>query len=832
MMRKNNKNHLGLVIIIFLVFLFGVSSIIYVDSYTKTLEEQRKETYGAWHIGIYDTSEEVYETLYHHGIVDAVGFMEVCGYAVESVLDDEMTLIGSIGYADEYLIEIGNITLLDGDFPSSEQEVALEASVLDQMGYSYELGQRITLDMAIQDASGEYKISEETFTLCGVVKNYSAYWKSDGYWLISCFVSEQFVADRNANMLYTFAELDAKYMEHAEDLSVLTNQEGYFVKNEFTYLEYSEEENAAFDLLVQQTVIILVSCLFIVIFLNMELKQRYHSFVMMRTLGATKGQIIGLFIRGKLRSVMIASSMGISCGILFPYAIFEGMEEVIGGASTFDIDMVHVLVMISILYVSAMISVALSMVQLFRIPLRGMSQQQNVVKRKCRRRKELSMNHLFSVFNLADWKQKMCGILLTCVASFFIYLLAYQTWDTYSLYTEYLETYPSDYIFGLLASKMPPRDTMSEEVLDEIEHAYGVGEVQAIAVSEYYELTFESDYNQNYAQEIYTELSAYYMANGMELLDAEICGALIGVSDNLIPLYISEIDSGSTANELADGEVILYLPTYMKDENGNLLSEVDAWQVSDEAEIISEDTIENGDIVQVEAEGETVELHIVGIIESFDELPFSYNPTRSYSLICNENTYRELTGLCEYAYVLVYNDETAISYQTDVELSKISTSLYFGNNRVEHSEQLQNVMLQMTLSFILCTFAILIMTVIRFEVSVMFDQQRTKRYQLLYQLGMSNGMMLKQALWSTISESFVGCGMAVIAFLALRMIQEGQELCSFADYVKPDMLQFISDILPRLIYQTDWRFLSILILGIYMFNVVILCIHDYRKIFR
>lgn len=823
--------NIGLFFVVFVLFLFGISSMIYVDSYTKTLEEQRKSTYGSWHIAIYDATTEVYEDICNHGIVVSAGSMEVYGYAVEEAFDEEMSILGSVGYADDTFVQMGNITLLDGSFPSNESEIAVEASALDRMGYSYELGQTIQITLFTQLANGESTTKEVEFTLSGVVKNYSAYWKSDGYWLTSYFVSEQFLEEGGESTLYAFAELESQYADNADDLSILVNKEGYFVKNEFTYLQYSQEQEGNFDLRIQQTVIVLASCLFMLIFMNMEMKQRYNSFVMMRTIGATKGQIIAFFIRGKLRIVCVASALGIVCGIVFPYFIFGKMGNLIGGAATYYIDATNVVTMIFVLYLSGVISLALSLVRLFQIPLRGMAQQQKVIK-KYKRRKELRPNRLFAAFHRADYKQKIVGVTLTCVASFFIYVLAYQTWDAYSLYTDYCENYPADYTYGLLASKAPPRTTMSEEELEEIKCAYGVAEVQTIAMSDYYEISFDAEYNEEYAQEIQEDLSEYLLESGLETPDDDISGTLIGVSDNLISLYIKEIDSGTTVNELKDGEVILYLPTYTKDVNGNLLSDISAWQATDEVTILSEDIITSGDTVEITTEIKSEELNIVGIIQSFDDTPFSYDPMRSYSLICNENTYRGLTGGCEYAYVLVYNETTTIPYQIDVELSKIDTSLYFNNNRVQTSEQLQNVILQMILALLLCTFAVLIMTVLRFGVSVMYDKQRMERYQLLYKLGMSKQMLLKQMFCTTVLEGIGGCGIAIVVFLSLRFFQQGQELLAFADYVKPGIIQFLKDIWIRFFYLTDWGFLIVLVMGIYVFHLLIMVIHDYRYIYQ
>ena len=53
--RRYQNKILGL--IIFLIFLLGFLVVIYMDSYDLTLEEQRKMTYGSWHIAVFHTEK-------------------------------------------------------------------------------------------------------------------------------------------------------------------------------------------------------------------------------------------------------------------------------------------------------------------------------------------------------------------------------------------------------------------------------------------------------------------------------------------------------------------------------------------------------------------------------------------------------------------------------------------------------------------------------------------------------------------------------------------------------------------------------------------------------
>lgn len=64
-------------------------------------------------------------------------------------------------------------------------------------------------------------------------------------------------------------------------------------------------------------------------------------------------------------------------------------------------------------------------------------------------------------------------------------------------------------------------------------------------------------------------------------------------------------------------------------------------------------------------------------------MPASLNPMVTYGVLCNESTYRSICGKYSPCYVTVGVQKGTIPYQTDIELSKVNTSLYFENNRVE-----------------------------------------------------------------------------------------------------------------------------------------------------
>lgn len=553
--------------LLFLIFIFGISSVVFTDSRQATLEEQRKLIYGSWHIAVYDTDATVCKSFQNHATIKSAGCMYLYGCAS----DLKQKFSGLIGYADDSMMDIGNITLLEGRLPNAENEIAIEASFLNRMGYSYDLGQQISLTLSNLNTHSKKTAPVKRFQLCGVIKNYSSCWQTNGNSLASFFISPELANELTDPMIHIFAEMKPEFADAADALTPLCNSQDVFTKNEFTYLQYSRENNPSLQDSFRQIMILLTGFLFIVILMNADIRQRYISFVMVRTIGASKHQLILFFLRDKLFHVLTASVFGIICGLLFPYLASLSINKFFSTTVLYSFHMKNALLMILILYGGLMFSIVLSLFSLFQIPLRGMIQQQTAPKRSYSHRKKHRRHSLFFMFYAADRRQRFFRMALTFTASSLIYLLAYQSWDAYSVYLQHEIDYPHDYSFGLLASYSPPESVMSENDFQQVQQAYGVKEIRSFSVSDYNAISFSSAYDHSYAKEV----SAYLSQFIPNLPKSPVCGAFIGISDNLLPVYMNELDSGIPTKTLAENEIILYLPDYYKQPDGAFLIQED-----------------------------------------------------------------------------------------------------------------------------------------------------------------------------------------------------------------------------------------------------------------
>lgn len=819
-MKRKRTFHGGLNVIVFFVFILGLSCNLYTDSYEATLEQHRKQTYGAWNAAVYNTTDQVIEEISNHAIVEQVGEMDICGSAV----DAEGVGIGMVGYADDAVQSMGRLTLLDGHFPTEPDEIAVEEFCLTQIGYSYELGQTIQISLMYKDQNGAFCLAQHSFTLCGVVRNYSAQWKTDQSSVISFFVTDSFSNTYPSFSKNLFVELQQKYFESVTDLAYIVGHDGNFVINDYTYLAYSNQNEPASSRMIFQIIILLVGGLAIIVLINNELSRRQTSYTIMRILGASRLQIVQMFLKEKVPGLLVACVLGCAAGVLAPYWLFQLLKHMIAQGLYIAVVPQHFLRTSLFFFWGICLSCSIGLLRLFQIPLRGKPRQQAALQRIPKHPPPLTARTIFSAVNRGSLYKRLASTALVFISGAFLMISFWQVWYNYDSYRYYRNNYPEDYTFGLMATYSEPLQIAGQETLQQILNTYGVDSIDAFAVSKYLPIEFHGSVNLDYASQVHSFVASIVE----ELPDAENCAPMVAVSDGLLDDYL-EI-AGTEANTLAPNEIILYVPDYFVDADGTLYqADVDE-QSSDTR--LSETEIKVGDTISVTIHQQDRTLSIAGIIYGFDsDYPISQNPMRPFSMICTEETYEALFGTIDYCYFMVYGDKRAISYQTDVELSKINTALGFNCNRAVHSEQIQQLILLLAMSLILSVSGVLLTTIIRCGISESERAQEQQKYQLLYQLGMSRNCILKKLVLRSGLEAVVGTSLSVIALLLYRGMQEKAELLGYADYMKESVADLWRDIVLRCFNYTDWRFVMITALIALVINMVIMVVHD-RKIAR
>ena len=195
-------------------------------------QQQRLDHYGSWQAALYDTNPGLNGKLLQHQNLDAVGQMTDCGEIVNSA---GLTL-ARVGSLDDTAKQLSRLAFVAGNYPRADDEIALEMSVLAGLGYSFDVGQQIALPITFTDSQGQQETQTYQFTLCGVLRSFSAGWNAADAGPVSGIVSQGFVDA--APGVRSYVELvhgNYPRVQDASELSALLSPDGAFVLNSNAY---------------------------------------------------------------------------------------------------------------------------------------------------------------------------------------------------------------------------------------------------------------------------------------------------------------------------------------------------------------------------------------------------------------------------------------------------------------------------------------------------------------------------------------------------------------------------------------------------------------------
>lgn len=293
-----------------LVFLLAVLSVR--DSVLETVRESRQETYGRWTGAVYHAGEVWADALAAHESVEQLGKMKLYG----TITGRDGREAGGIGTIDAQTRALGKIRMKEGRFPERENEIALEEKLFKRLGISYEEGKEISLDL--------YKDGKRTYTLCGMIMDYSSYWQKADFNLASAVIAEPEHGDVKETHLFF-------YGKRYEDLSELEELDVFKQPLDGSRLignkmAYESTDAGLAELLESKLLAVLPTAagMCIIFYIQfMQFQQRRNSLVTLRGIGASKGQILALLLWEDCYILIRALPFGAAVGVLFPYLVLK-----------------------------------------------------------------------------------------------------------------------------------------------------------------------------------------------------------------------------------------------------------------------------------------------------------------------------------------------------------------------------------------------------------------------------------------------------------------------------------------------------------------------------
>lgn len=830
-LKKYKKSYLSLFVVIVLACTFTLAIAIFNDSLKKTEERQRETIYGSWHMAVYNTDNTLYQDLLRHGTVQKLGKMNIYG----NILGNDGSIAGVIGSADNNTVSMG-ISLLDGHLPAKGDEIAVEMSYLSMLGISYELGQQIPLTIQVLDATGKPSVIEKTFILTGVLKNYSSLWKSEGNQLVSFFVTDSALQGRPV-FEHVFGVLKKEYIKNADELGMLTENRGSFNKNDYTYYEYTGSKQNWYETFLSGSVFILLvaltSAFFIFNIFYTSLKDHNKSFIVMRSLGASKQEISVLY--GKELAFVLSLSFfaGIITGFAVTMIAYQVIKYFIAEGFVFYFDTAKIILLLFILIFCVFLFAVFSVLHIGKMPLTGnimLQPDSRMAFKHSRKFKPLTVRNMVKIFNSAHRREAAVYFLLT-VGTFLV--LASTFYHSYKKYTDYsamLNTYEEDYNYGIMNSYFEPKVHLGESEVDKIKNIYGIDYVRAYRCSDYLPVSWNGMENSEYAELLKDWLFVKYAGK------AEVFTSVYSLSgqEQDYQFYIDEVDKGqvSVKEFLKGNEVILYLPFYYKTEDGEMRSNTNNANPFLKAsyELIKENTLNPGDVIVISGARGDVTVKVAGIIYDFNKRNSQSFLGKPFSVICHDSLYDKLILSNQnktYEHLQIYASKNANYERTDVEISNIKDNFYLLNFRLLKEQNKYNALVSVAVSLALSILSLLITVTVQYNNQVSRNDSDYLRNYILGVLGMDKWKIQLIYLYNILINNILA---AVVSFILIYSYQ----IIKFISYINPDdgrLVNADSYIFRQYFSSLPWLYIGIFTLAYLLMNVSIAFfpLKKYRK---
>ncbi len=295
------------------------------------------ELYPTWHGLFRQVDEETVSKLAAHHNIDSYGLRS------DVAILDDVVLDATFIYLDELGQSMYKLSLFEGDYPSSEKEVAVSQSMLEQLGITATIGDSITLPYQLITGDGLILTKEETFTISGFLSPPQETSESHAYTML---VSKNFLETHLSSnqrtyrfLLQTTAPDDATTEEIEAIIYEIGSQfhiseADTAINSEYLFANYVD------PLFIPTIIAIMVIVIFAGIITTYSIyyigmSEQIRSFGKLKSLGATKGQLRSIVLKEGLFIGCIAVPIGLILATFLSPSIFILMLDLMKENNTF-----------------------------------------------------------------------------------------------------------------------------------------------------------------------------------------------------------------------------------------------------------------------------------------------------------------------------------------------------------------------------------------------------------------------------------------------------------------------------------------------------------------
>ena len=303
--------------------------------------------------------------------------------------------------------------------------------------------------------------------------------------------------------------------------------------------------------------------------------------------------------------------------------------------------------------------------------------------------------------------------------------------------------------------------------------------------------------------------------------EGTVCGTPLSVSDNVWERYLAAVEPEQREAIRRGEAVLLYVPDLV----GADLQPVGT--VEEAEPVVRETNIAPGEILTLETPRGKAELKVGGVAQDLSFLPFSLLPIRPYTILCSEVLYENLMEEITYCYVEVLGDPAAVSYQTDLALSRISTGLAFSNHRIARQSLRQQLLLQLILAVVLLVSCGILVGILRFGLESAQAQGRQRTRELLWRLGADGRKLRRTEALLSLRHRVAASLVAAMVLLLWEALEEAAALRAMANF-ESFRAQWLSMTVQRFLRNTHWLFLALLLTAFWIASFASMAVNNFK----
>jgi putative ABC transport system permease protein len=303
------------------------------ESLNQALIENTKSLTGDYHVSYNNLNDKTVKKIKEDTRLEKVGTS--MHFGEYSIADKDIEVL--INAYDETLLKMKNVKLVSGKYPINDNEIIMEEWVINEMDNDWKIGQKKLLSIETSDSKGDNIITNEEFTLVGIVQNFN-YSKIIGSY--QGFVAQKTVLKFLPEKFYLYAaqvkvKKDLSIIETAKQIQdKLDINDKNVTFNETLLSNLGESEKPNYALILLTIIIIIASIAIIYNIFYISILERIRQFGMLRTIGAAPKHIKRIVFG----EALVLSSIAIPIGLIIGIIISKSLMGLVNSMTTIQLN--------------------------------------------------------------------------------------------------------------------------------------------------------------------------------------------------------------------------------------------------------------------------------------------------------------------------------------------------------------------------------------------------------------------------------------------------------------------------------------------------------------